>query len=198
MPDRYGSSSDTLYCYPGSDVLINKLDLTDEAALEAAEIELTQARVEQLQPDFDSISLSALRDIHRFLFQDIYEWAGELRTIDISKGSTRFANVNRVEPEAKKLFRQLAQENYLVALPREQFVAKLAHYYCELNVVHPFLDGNGRAQRILFEVISINAGYLLHWEPIGRKEWLEANIAAYNCKLEPLVVLLDRALTPMF
>jgi len=197
MPDKYGTGGDTQYCYPGSDVLINKLGLTDEAALEAAEVELTQARIEQFKPDFDNISLSALRDIHHFLLQDVYAWAGELRTVDISKGSTRFANVSRVEPEADKLFRQLAQEHYLVDLPRERFVARLAHYYCELNVVHPFRDGNGRAQRLLFEVISINAGYLLHWEPIGRTEWLNANIAAYNCQLEPLMALLDRVLTPM-
>ncbi len=197
MVDKYGTGGDTQYCYPGSDVLINKLGLTDEAALEAAEVELTQARIEQFKPDFDDISLPALRGIHRFLFQDVYEWAGELRTVDISKGSTRFANVSRVEPEANKLFRQLAQENYLVDLPREQFVARLAHYYCELNVVHPFRDGNGRTQRLLFEVICINAGYLLRWAPIDRTVWLEANIAAYNCQLEPLVELLDRVLTPM-
>lgn len=197
MPDKYGAGGDTQYCYPDSDVLINKLGLTDEASLDAAEVELTQARIEQFEPDFDNISLSSLRGIHRYLFQDIYEWAGELRTVDISKGSTRFANVSRVEPEADKLFRQLAQENYLVDLPREQFVARLAHYYCELNVIHPFRDGNGRTQRLLFEVISINAGYLLHWEPISRTEWLDANIAAYNCRLELLVALLDRVLTPM-
>lgn len=197
MPDKYGAGGDTQYCYPGSDVLLNKLGLTDEAALEATEVELTQARIEQFIPDFDNITLSALRDIHHFLFQDVYEWAGELRTVDISKGSTRFANLSRVVPEADKLFRQLAQENYLVDLPHEQFVARLAHYYCELNVIHPFRDGNGRAQRLLFEVISINAGYLLHWEPIARLEWLEANIAAYNSQLESLVALLDRALTPI-
>lgn len=197
MPDKYGAGRDTQYCYPDSDVLINKLGLTDEASLEAAEVELTQARIEQFEPDFDNISLSTLRGIHRYLFQDVYEWAGQLRTVDISKGSTRFANVSRVEPEADKLFRQLAQENYLVDLPREKFVARLAHYYCELNVVHPFRDGNGRVQRLLFEVISINAGYLLQWEPISRAEWLDANIAAYNCKLESLVALLDRVLTPM-
>ncbi len=125
MPDKYGSGRDTQYCY--SDVLVNKLGLTDQASLEAAEVELTQARIEQFEPDFDNISLSALRGIHRYLFQDVYEWAGQLRTIDISKGSTRFANVSRVEPEADKLFRQLAQQNYLVDLPREQFVARLAH-----------------------------------------------------------------------
>jgi cell filamentation protein len=197
MPDKYGVHGDALYCYPDSDVLINKLGLKDKAALEEAEIQLTQARIEQFEPDFGDISLSALRGIHRHLFQDVYRWAGELRTVDISKGATRFANASRVEPEADKLFQQLTQERYLVGLQREHFLRRLAHYYCELNVVHPFRDGNGRAQRVLFEVISINAGHLLRWEPIDRKEWLDANIAAYNGKLEPLMRLLDRALTPM-
>lgn len=197
MPDRYGAGSDTQYCYPNSNVLINKLGLTEESTLGDAEVELTQARIEQFDPDFDDISFAALRSIHRYLFQDIYQWAGELREVDISKGATRFANITRIEPEANKLFLQLAKENCLVGLPREKFVARLAHYYCELNVIHPFRDGNGRAQRLLFEVISINAGYLLRWEPISRLEWLNANIAAYNCQLKPLMTLLDRTLTPM-
>ena len=197
MSNKYGAGHDRQYCYPGSDVLINKLGLTVVDALEAAEVELTQARVEQYEPDFDNISLPALQAIHGYLFQDLYDWAGELRIVDISKGNTRFANVNRIAPEADKLFRQLAQEDYLVNLPHDQFVARLAHYYCELNVIHPFRDGNGRAQRLLFEVISINAGFELRWEPIGRDEWVKANIAAYNCQLDPLTDLLRRAITPV-
>lgn len=78
-----------------------------------------------------------------------------------------------------------------------EFVARMAHYYCELNVIHPFRDGNGRALRLLFEVISISAGYELRWEPISRGEWVDANIAAYNGRLELLTSLLDRALTPI-
>lgn len=101
-----------------------------------------------------------------------------MRNVDISKGSTRFANVNRIEPEADKLFRQLAREDHLAGPPRDRFAARLAHYYCELDVIHPFRDGNGRAQRLMFEVISINAGFELRWAPIGRTEWLDANIAA--------------------
>ena len=118
MTDKYGMGQDRQYCCPGSDVLINKLGLTDAAALEAAEIELTQARIDQFEPDFDDISLPALRAIHFHLFQDLYDWAGELRTVDISKGGTRFANVSRIEAEADKLFQQLAGEEYLAALPR--------------------------------------------------------------------------------
>ncbi|MBC3876476.1 putative adenosine monophosphate-protein transferase Fic [Undibacterium sp. FT79W] len=197
MSDKYGTGQDKQYCYPNSAVLINKLGLKDADSLEAAEIEHTQARIEQFVPDFDDISMSALRAIHFHIFQDIYDWAGKLRTVDISKGSTRFANVIRIEPEANKLFGLLAQEGYLIDLPREQFLARLAHYYGELNVIHPFRDGNGRAQRLLFETISINAGYALRWEPIGRIEWVEANIEAYHCRLAPLKTLLDRALTPI-
>ncbi len=197
MPDKYGTSQDEHYCYPNSDVLINKLGLTDGEVLEAAEIELTQARIDQYEPNFDDISLPALRAIHFYLFQDLYDWAGELRMVDISKGNTRFANVSRIEPEADKLFRQLAQESFLIGLPRAQFVVRLAHYYCEFNVIHPFRDGNGRTQRLMFEVISINAGFEIRWEPIGRAEWVDANIAAYDCRLELLTGLLDRALAPI-
>src|SRR5471032_1382526 len=159
MSDKYGTGHDGQYCYPGSSVLINKLGIITGDALDAAEIELTQARVDQYDPNVGDISLSALRAIHFYLFQDLYDWAGDLRTVDISRGNTRFANVNRIEPEADKLFRQLAQENHLTGLTRAEFVARVAHYYCELNVIHPFRDGNGRALRLLFEVISISAGY---------------------------------------
>lgn len=197
MSDKYGTGQDRQYCYPGGEVLINKLGITEQAALEAAEIELTQLRIEQYEPDFDDFSLPALRAIHFHLFQDVYDWAGELRSVDITKGSTRFANVRRIEPEADKLFGQLALENYLAGLPRERFVARLAHYYSELNVIHPFRDGNGRAQRLLFEILSINAGFELRWEPIGSAEWLHANIAAFHFQLGPLTGLLERALTPI-
>ena len=178
-------------------MLVNKLGITDEASLELAEIELTQERIEQYEPNVNDISLPALQQIYRYLFQDIYGWAGELRTVDIAKGSTRFVNASRIEPEAKKLFQQRGQDDNLVGLPRDMLVGRLDHYYCELNVIHPFRDGNGRAQRLLFEVIAINAGYELHWEPIGGAEWRGANIAAYNCRLQSLTDLLDRAVTPI-
>lgn len=194
MSDKYGTGQDRQYCYPDSPVLINRLGICHEDALEAAEIALTQARIEQFEPDFDDISLNALQHIHRHLFQDLYDWAGQIRTVDLSKGTTRFANVSRIVPEADKLFRQLANERHLAGLQRPQFVARLAHYYCELNVIHPFRDGNGRAQRLLFEILCINAGYALRWAPVGHAEWLDANIAAYNCQLDPLIALLDRAL----
>lgn len=110
--------SDRQYCYPDCNVLINTLGIIGAAALETADIELTQARIDQFEPDFDDITLPALRAIHFRLFQDPYDWAGDLRTANISKGSTRFANINCIKPEADKLYRQLAQEKYLTAPKR--------------------------------------------------------------------------------
>lgn len=197
MSDKYGAGGDRHYCYAGSDVLINKLDLHDGALLEAAEIELTQARIETFEPDFNAFSLEALQAIHRHLFDEIYSWAGELRTVDISKGTSRFATTARIEPEASKLFLQLERENYLVGLQLVEFTERLAFFYSELNVIHPFRDGNGRSLRLLFEVMSINAGYELRWHPISRDEWIDANISAYRGNLNPLIHLLARAITPI-
>jgi cell filamentation protein len=194
MRDKYGVEQDR-YCYPDSSVLINLLNIEDASTLEAAELELTQFRISELVPDFDTFSLDTLRRIHGFLFQDLYQWAGEVRTVDISKGTTRFANVRFIESEAHKLFRQLQKEDFLIHLPMPQFINRFAHYYSELNVIHPFRDGNGRAQRILFESLAINAGYEIRWQSIQNDEWLEANIAAYHCDLTPLEKLLARVLT---
>ena len=88
--------SDTIYCYPDSDVLINKMDIRDQAKLEEAERRLTMFRMSDLldvpvKGDFD---LDHLKSIHRYLFQDLYSWAGEIRTVDIifpkSMPCTRF------------------------------------------------------------------------------------------------------------
>jgi cell filamentation protein len=197
MSGKYGTGEDSQYCYPNSDVLINRLGIVDKALLESAETALTERRADAYVPNFDELSLSALCAIHFHLFQDVYDWAGEFRTVDISKGSTRFANVRRIEPEAQRLFQQLEQERYLTGLSKTQFASRLAHYYCELNVIHPFRDGNGRAQRLLFEVISINAGFAIRWKVVERIAWRDANIAGYVGQLAPLTMLIDRAIEPI-
>ncbi len=112
-------------------------------------------------PAFRDFSLQTWKNIHFYLFQDIYEWAGELRTVKISKGRTMFAAPEFIESEASRLFQRLRMEKFLVGQDQGPFISRLAHYYGELNVLHPFRKGNGRSQKLLFELLALNAGFAL-------------------------------------
>lgn len=191
--DKYGTGQDP-YCYAGTNVLRNRLEIDDSQVLEEAERELSLINadtIDLLPPPYD---LTYLRHLHEQLFHDLYDWAGDIRTIDIAKGNTRFCNVNRIVPEAEKLFKNLARNGHFTGLTRNDLVIACAEFYGDLNVVHPFREGNGRAQRLLFEHLIINCGYELSWHSLQRAEWLEANIAAYYCNYEPLALLFERCI----
>lgn len=115
--------------------------------------------------------------IHQQLFQDVFDWAGDLRDVDISKGETRFCHFEYIENEGNDLLQEMEDEHYLTGLARTEFVNRLAHYYCEINVLHPFFVGSGRAQRVFFEQLAIHAGYLLDWSDVDPDEWQAANQA---------------------
>lgn len=190
MRDKYGIGQDP-YCYPGTTILRNLLDIHNEDELEEAEYELTSLRLDAFVPDFDNLKLDYLHHIHFYLFQDIYPWAGKLRTVEISKGNTRFCTVSRLVIEAKRVFDQLKADAYLQGLDRKSFVNSLSDFFCELNVIHPYRDGNGRAIRLFCELIAIKAGYEISWKGISRQKWLDANIRGYYGDLRPLVELFD-------
>ncbi|NVE00102.1 Fic family protein [Massilia sp. BJB1822] len=125
------------------------------------------------------------------MFQDVYEWAGELRTVKISKDRSLFAAPEFIEAEAAKLFGQLRKEKFLTGLSRENFISRLAYFYGELNVLHPFREGNGRSQRLLFELMALHAGFALNWAAMNKTLWIDANIAAYNRQPAPLTALFE-------
>ena len=194
MQDKYGVQQD-VYCYSGTSTLKNKLNIQCDEILEAAETEFTLARAEGYQPSFNQFNLEHLKSIHYHLFQDLYDWAGELRQVDISKSESRFCTKSRIEPEAIKLFTNLNKENNFSELSQGDFVECSAELYCELNVIHPFRDGNGRAQRIFFEELAVNAGFEFAWSIISREEWLNANIAGFNTDLSPLIKLFKKIIS---
>ncbi|GHA34383.1 putative adenosine monophosphate-protein transferase Fic [Photobacterium aphoticum] len=196
MHDKYDVHQDP-DCYPDSDVLINLLSIKDNVLLEAAERDFTRVRAEHFMPQFDQFTLTYLQQIHHTLFQDLYAWAGKLRHVDITKGETRFCHWVNIEKEGNKLLAALADEHHLQGLPLERFIERIAHYYCELNVIHPFREGNGRVQRIFFEILAINAGYEICWEGIQLQEWVAANQAGYFGDLAPLHALFERITVPI-
>ena len=191
--DKYGVGQDP-YCYPGSLVLRNRLNILDEDLLTLAERDITTVSAGEIRFQLPPYDFSYLCRMHRELFIDIYDWAGQVRTVDISKADTRFCNVGRIRPEADKLFHTLANANWLEGCDRIELVKRVSEFYGDLNVIHPFRDGNGRAQRLLFEHLIINAGYQIDWWQVSRDEWVQANIAAVVCDYKPLVAVFDRCI----
>ncbi|MDY7584979.1 putative adenosine monophosphate-protein transferase Fic [Pseudomonas sp. CCI3.1] len=193
MSDKYGVGQDS-YCYPGSTVLRNKLDIRDDSTLNDAEQQLSAVAAATIEFSPPPYNLASLQKIHRTLFSDLYDWAGELRTVGISKQDTRFCQPDYMEKEAGKIFKGMASANWFEGMSRSDLIVAVADAYSDLNVVHPFREGNGRTQRILFEHLVMNAGFEISWWGVENDEWLYANIAAYNCVLEPLQQVFNRCI----
>jgi cell filamentation protein len=174
MSDKYGNDRDP-YLYPGLNVMRNRLSIRQADRLAHAAYELTALRAATLPLGLPARGLPHLCAIHRHLYQDIFDWAGEIREIDIYQGDTRFCHFAYIEKEGNALMQELEEEEYLVGLKSEEFIARLSHYYCEINVLHPFRIGNGIAQRIFFEQLAIHAGYQLDWRDIEPEAWAQAN-----------------------
>ncbi|MGZ5027095.1 MAG: putative adenosine monophosphate-protein transferase Fic [Methylobacter sp.] len=192
--DKYDAANDR-YCYQGTTTLKNKLNIREMDELERAEREITAITVSRINFSRPPYDLDYMRRLHSQLFSDLYEWAGELRNVDISKGGTRFCNCGRMVAESQKLFKNLSKDNWLKNLPTHAFCEKLAEYYCEFNMIHPFREGNGRVQRLLFEHLALAAGYDLDWEDVQPNEWIQANIDGVAVNYEPMTRIFMRIIT---
>ena len=148
-------------CYSGTTVLINKFDIREEGKLNEVEGVLTSARyAEWLRaPKTETFDFDHYKAIHRFLFSDLYDWAGEVRTVNISKKGTQFAPVEQIESQAMQIFERLKTRNFFKGLSRDEFVDKIVDFYCVTNFLHPFREGNGRTQRLFLTQLIRNAGY---------------------------------------
>ena len=174
--------ADDTYCYPGTDVLRNKAEITNANELDAYEGELSTLRSIQLieNPVLGKFDLAHLQNIHLALFQDVYDWAGKIRTVDISRGNSRFANVRFIESAANDIFNNLARENRLKGLDANDLSKRLAHYLSEINALHPFREGNGRVQRIFISQLSEEAGYKLDYSDLEQEQIYRAMELAFN------------------
>ena len=185
-------SNDDHYVDPETGVLKNRLGITDEATLEESEaayvaIKSFQLSQTPLKANFDIAHLQA---IHRHLFSDVYEWAGELRTIDISKGGNLFAHHNHIQSAAAQVFKGLADERQLQGLDPAAFSERATHYLGEINALHPFREGNGRAQREFISHLGQNTGYYIAWENVKAAEMLEASIQSFKGDTSKLAAII--------
>lgn len=174
MSDKYGNDRDP-YLYPGLNVMRNRLGIRQAERLAQAAYQFTALRAATLGLGPLLRGLPHLCAIHQHIYQDIFDWAGDIREMDIYQGDTRFCHFAYIEKKGNALMQDLEEEGYLVGLEREEFINRLSHYYCEINVLHPFRIGNGIVQRIFFEQLAIHAGYQLDWRDIDPEEWAQAN-----------------------
>lgn len=178
------------YCYPGTTVLKNKLDLTDADELDAFEAEVSDARADEELPAGD-LDFAHFKAIHGHLFQDVYDWAGEIRTVRMSKGGNPFCFPENIDNQANLLFGQLKKDKFLAGLEVKKFAEKAAHFLSELNVIHAFREGNGRTQLSFFLLLADQAGYPIDLEDLDPEAFLNAMIASFHGDEAPLAELIQ-------
>ena len=180
----YRSETDP-YCIPGTTTLINRFGILDRHQLEEIETAMVQARIESPWPagNLDKAHYLAL---HRHFFQDVYDWAGKLRTIRIGKGGNWFCFPDFIDSELDRLFADLRQRQHLRGLPVPAFAAGAAHFLGEVNAVHPFREGNGRTQLAFLRLLCLNAGYPFRAEVLQRERVIPAMIASFDGDAAPL------------
>ncbi len=193
----YGYEKDTYYCYPNSNTLRNKLNIIDAEELKQVEREITALRTAQIMVEGidGKFDFGHLKAIHYFLFQDIYEWAGEIRNVNISKGN-QFCLFQYIEAEMDRIFFQLKEENYLSECGNViEMGERLAYYLGEMNAIHPFREGNGRVQRLFLEKLAEKNGYRLDFMKISSAQMLEASQKSFFREYSMMEQLMIHALS---
>ena len=175
-------SKNSVYCYKGTNVLVNKMNIKDPIALKNYETSVIGLKLMALskQGITGKFDVSHFVSIHKFLFEDIYPFAGLFRTENIAKDCFQFAEWEYIENELTRLLSELKSENFLANLTKEKFAERLAYYWAELNVLHPFREGNGRTQRIFISQLIRHAGYEIEFSKISADDLMSATIKAAN------------------
>jgi cell filamentation protein len=167
------------YVYPGTDTLINKESIRDREELERFEQLMTANRMETLPPGIP-LTADGYRQIHRYIFQDVYGWAGQDRTVNIAKGGDMFCFAPHITAQMEQRFAAVQAENGLKDLTREEFADRAAEHICELNAIHPFREGNGRTQRAFLQRLAEEAGHKVELQRIDPKAWNAASISSFR------------------
>ena len=202
------------YYIPGTEVLQNRFNETDPVKLKKLEESKVRGRMLLLvqQPIRGNFDFAHMKAIHKFLFQDVYEWAGEQRTAPVNewmcKGDLCYFPADGpidtpLTNQLNKLYGELADKNYLVGLPLDVFAKELAESWCEINVAHAFREGNTRSQFIFFSELAKHAGYQLDASALAadeklRQEIIDARNAGHKpSKISVFAAVLRKVIKPL-
>ena len=191
----YSIDETTDGCYPGTTCLVNKLGIQDEAVLAETEaaVVLGKASLLDQHPIPGSFDFDHYKRIHQFLFCDLYDWAGQIRTINISKKGTVFVSVDEIETCADVCFSRLASFS-AEGLSHRELADEAADFYHTINMLHPFREGNGRAQRVFFTQWIRSLGYDLDLSSVDPDAFMVATIYAAQGVMDQLINFFERAI----
>lgn len=167
------------YCYPGTTVLKNVPGITDQAALSAFEAVATAQRAEEPLPE-GSLDAAHYAAIHRHLFQDVYPWAGEFRTVRINKDDSSFCYPEHIPAMLEELFTDFEEIDFFQGLSLERFASGSAKFLSDLNAIHPFREGNGRAQNVFLYLAASQAGHSFDFANLEAEAFLEAMVRSFH------------------
>ena len=158
------------------------MNIRDKDQLAIIEAGITLAKMADLERsplnlDFD---FEHYKKIHEYLFDDLYEWAGKIRTVDISKKGTRFTPAKDIEQVAESCFGRLKKQKFFKSLDFDDFVNNIVDFYCDTNMLHPFREGNGRTQRIFIVQLIRFCGYDMNFSEIDTDDLMIATIQSAN------------------
>lgn len=167
-------------CYPNSTVLINKLDIKNQEQLTLAEQRIVTALYAKAEytMNFNAPDFEFYTNIHKYLFCDLYEWAGTIRKINIEKKGTVFCDSKKIEEIGNAKFLFLKQHDYFKGLSKNEFISEISELYNDLNYLHPFREGNGRTLRLFMSLLVKNAGYTISFSDCDNDFLMIATIKA--------------------
>ena len=157
------ASSDS--CYSGTTVLVNKFGIKTQKELDILEKQITLLRAiqaEQTYP-FENVDFDYYKDLHRQIFGDLYDWAGTVRKVNISKKGTVFCDFSELEKVGNLKFERLIKQSFLKGFTTERFLDELTELYSDLNLLHPFREGNGRTLRLFVTLLVRNTDRNISW-----------------------------------
>lgn len=175
------------YCYKDTDVLINLLNITNDDDLYNVERELVSLRTYELNenPLKGEFDFDYLKSIHKYLFQDVYRWAGDIRNCNIAKQDL-FCLTEHIDSFASDVFKRLKEEKYFVNYDFETTLNKLVELFADINALHPFREGNGRSQRVFIESLAKINGINLDLTNVSKMDMIIASHESINGNYEKL------------
>lgn len=172
------------YVYPDVPTVVrNKFGIKNASKLDAVERVHVAQRIEEGIPA-GAFDLAHIKAIHKHLFQDVYDWAGKTRTVELAKGGHHFQPVGYIEIGIGNIHNRLVQYRFLTGLAPAAFATEAAQIIGDLNYVHPFREGNGRTQLLYLDALAHRAGHDLDLARLKRDRWQKASRAAHDANYD--------------